>query len=75
LRRFPRTRCVLFTIRTYITPVTSIARRADDAVRLAEALDALPSDVAAYKQLDDLGPRVAVWLRDAARHVSATSTQ
>jgi hypothetical protein len=75
LRRFPRTRCVLFTIRTYITPVTSIARRADDAERLAEALDALPADVAAYKQLDELGPRVAAWLRHAARHVSATSAQ
>jgi hypothetical protein len=75
LRRFPRTRCVLFTIRTYITPVSSIVPRVDDALRLADALDALPGDVAAYKQLDDLGPRVAAWLRDRAGQVSATSAQ
>jgi hypothetical protein len=75
LRRFPRTRCVLFTIRTYITPVSSIVPRVDDALRLADALDALPADVAAYKQLDELGPRVAAWLRDRAGQVSATSAQ
>jgi dimethylamine monooxygenase subunit A len=63
LRRFPRTRCVLFTIRTYLTPVTTVARQPADAARLADALDALPGDVAAYKQLEDLGPRVAAWLR------------
>jgi Haem-dependent oxidative N-demethylase, alpha subunit-like len=63
LRRFPRTRCVLFTIRTYLTSLGAIAVRPYDAARLAEALDALPDDVAAYKQLDALGPRVAAWLR------------
>ena len=63
LRRFPRTRAVLFTIRTYLTALPALAARPADAARLAEALDALPPDVAAYKQLDELGPWVAGWLR------------
>ena len=63
LRRFPRTRCVLFTIRTYVTPLTSLAARPDDADRLAAAVEALPGDVARYKQLDELGPAVVTWLR------------
>jgi hypothetical protein len=66
LRRFPRTGAVLFTIRTYLTPLTWFDGRADDAQRLAEALDALPPDVAAYKQLDELGPWAVAWLREHA---------
>ena len=68
LRRFPRTRAVLFTIRTYLTPLADLAARPDDARRLAAALEALPADVAAYKQLDQLGPWAATWLRAAVAH-------
>lgn len=56
LRRFPRTRCVLFTIRTYVRPLRHLAGRPDDAARLAAALEALPPDVAAYKQVRELLP-------------------
>ncbi len=63
LRRFPETSCVLFTIRTHVAPLTSITADPDDAGRLAAAIAALPSDVAAYKQLDDLGERVLAELR------------
>jgi dimethylamine monooxygenase subunit A len=63
IRRFPRTGVVLFTIRTYIRPLAHLADRPDDARRLAEALEAIPADVADYKQLLDLGPLAARWLR------------
>jgi len=35
LRRFPRTDCVLFTIRTYIRPLSHLVERPQDAGRLA----------------------------------------
>src|SRR5699024_6489542 len=47
LRRFPRTRAVLFTIRTYVTPIPDIAGDPATAHRLAGALDALPDPVRA----------------------------
>ncbi len=51
LRRFPVTRCVLFTIRTYVSPVLRSAPSAGVAARLAAALDSLPGDVRDYKDL------------------------
>ena len=51
LRRLPRTGAVLFTIGTTVRPLSHLANRPDDAQRLALALDALPDDVAAYKDL------------------------
>ena len=50
LRRFPRTDCVLFTIRTYIRPLSHLVERPQDAARLAEALSQLPDDVRDYKR-------------------------
>ena len=66
LRRFPATNCVLFTIRTYVAPLSSIAEDPAEAARLAEAIEALPDDVADYKQLDEIGAVAAGWLRRAA---------
>ena len=51
LRRFPRTNAVLFTIRTYVTPIPAVAGDAGVAGRLADALDALPESVRTYKDL------------------------
>lgn len=67
LRRFPLTRCVLFTIRTHLTCLRTVAADPVEAGRLAEALDALPADVADYKQLDRLGGRAVAELRRWAR--------
>ncbi|MDJ0768178.1 MAG: DUF3445 domain-containing protein [Ilumatobacter sp.] len=59
LRRFPG--CVLFTIRTHLTP---LATRSVDIAALSAALDAMPDDVAQYKELDRVGPAIAAWLRE-----------
>jgi len=56
LRRFPHTGAVLFTIGTTVRPLSHLAGRPDDACRLAEALNAFPDDVAAYKGVDGLRP-------------------
>lgn len=65
LRRFPATRCVLFTIRTYLTPLDGVPRGGDPET-LAAAIDALPDDVAAYKQLDGVADALVDWLRQPA---------
>ncbi len=50
LRRFPRTNCVLFTFRTHVTPLAAVPEPA----ALAAAIEVLPADVRAYKQLHDI---------------------
>ena len=61
-RRFPETRCVLFTLRTYVRPLAHLSKRPDDARRLADALQAMPADVADYKKIADLTPTAVGWL-------------
>jgi hypothetical protein len=62
LRRFPRTNCVLFTIRTYIEPLDVVATPAARQ-RLADALDAMPADVREYKDLEDEAEHIVSHLR------------
>lgn len=64
LTRFQRTRCVLFTIRTFLTPLTTTAKDSESANLLANALDALPPDIASYKQLSANRFAISQWLRD-----------
>lgn len=52
LRRLPNTGCVLFTIRTYITALSSVADDIERFGRLTQAVAAMPDDVRAYKQID-----------------------
>lgn len=66
LRRFPRTSCVLFTIRTYIRPLRHLAGRPEDARRLADALEHLPDDVRDYKRTAELTDAAVHWLTSAA---------
>ncbi|KAG8922526.1 hypothetical protein FRC01_013921 [Tulasnella sp. 417] len=49
LRRLPRTGAILFTIRTYYEPVTSLAQEPGVPGRMASALRSWPEDVAVYK--------------------------
>jgi len=66
LRRFPRTNAVLFTIRTYVTPMPAIAREPEVAARLADALASLPVDVQAYKDVDTTGDAIVAMLHTAS---------
>lgn len=63
LRRFPITKCVLFTIRTYVAPIPVIAADPDVAHRLADALRGLPDDVRGYKDLRTTADRLIDALR------------
>jgi hypothetical protein len=66
LRRFSGTNCILFTIRTYIRPLSHLAERPEDAARLADALANLPDDVADYKKISDLSDAARHWLASVA---------
>jgi hypothetical protein len=63
LRRFATTNCVLFTIRTYVTPIPDVAADPDVARRLADSLDALPDDVRRYKDVRATADRLIGALR------------
>ncbi len=62
LRRLPLSGSILFTIRTFINPLSDVPPEA--AARLADVLDAMPSGVADYKKLTEVGTAIAQWLRD-----------
>lgn len=59
LRRFALTGCVLFTIRTYISPVQNVAADSASFARMTQALAAMPDDVRAYKQVDQVAAVLA----------------
>jgi dimethylamine monooxygenase subunit A len=63
LRRFAATDCVLFTIRTYVAPIGSVAGDTDIARRLAESLAALPDDVRGYKDVRTTADALVALLR------------
>ena len=53
LRRFPVHRSVLFTIRTYVTPLATVLADPDDRAAIARIVDAMPDDVRRYKDIDE----------------------
>lgn len=49
LRRLPRTGCIMFTIRSYLVPLSELATEPGVPGRLAEAVRAWPEDMKTYK--------------------------
>ena len=66
LRRLPRTRDVLFTIRTYIEPLAQVIDRPATARALAERLRELPEATAAYKGIAPFRAPLLAWLETQA---------
>jgi hypothetical protein len=66
IRRLPKTKCVLFTIRSYVQPLSHLVDRPEDAARLAEALSNLPDDVRDYKRTTELTAPAVHWLQTVA---------
>lgn len=62
LRRLPRTGGVVFTIRTFLDPLTSIESDGEARGRLASWLRGLDDEQRAYKRLETLAPAVLAWL-------------
>jgi len=49
LRRLPKSGAILFTVRTYMFPVTELAKERGVPARMASAIRSWPADVAKYK--------------------------
>jgi hypothetical protein len=64
LRRFPRTRAVLFTIGTSVAPLSTVAVDVDLSNRLAGALEHMPPSVRAYKDLAGTANALVAHFRD-----------
>lgn len=62
LRRLPVSGAVVFTIRTYVDPLTSIENSREARRTLAAYLRALPPDQRRYKRMEDLAEPLADWL-------------
>lgn len=62
LRRFPETRCILFTIHSYLTRLSDLAGT-DDGLQLAAAIEAMPDDVLDYKSIRYIIPDAVAYLR------------
>lgn len=71
LRRLPRTRDILFTIRVYVKPLAQLAP--DRAAQLAAALRALPQPVQRYKSLPPFIGAVLTWLERVEKNGSKTT--
>jgi hypothetical protein len=63
LVRLETSGAVLFLIDTRFLTLAELARVAEWARRTAAVLESLPGDIADYKGLAELGPRIAAWLR------------
>jgi hypothetical protein len=64
LRRLPASGDVVFTIRTYIRPLGEIAADADNARRLAGAIEGLPASMRDYRSMSGFADQLVTWLRD-----------
>ncbi len=62
LTRLPKTKALLFTIRTYLTPLSKI-REEPRAPELIQAIDGLPPVLQVYKRSAVWGPAVKSYLR------------
>lgn len=62
LTKLPRTHAVIFTVRSYMTPLHKV--RADgDGPALAEAIESMPQGLAGYKMRQYWGNKVLPWLK------------
>lgn len=53
LRRFPRTDAILFTIRTYVSPLRAVIAVPEHRDAIGRIVDAMPADVRGYKDISD----------------------
>lgn len=58
LRRLPATQCVLFGIRTYVSPLVGITGDLDASDAIATIVAAMPELVREYKDLDAIGDEI-----------------
>lgn len=68
LRALPRTRAVVFTIRSYHHPLAAFGHRPDVLARLASSLRRMPKDIGRYKSLPVMAEATLAWLDAQLAH-------
>ncbi|CCW11963.1 hypothetical protein EBESD8_25070 [Rhodococcus aetherivorans] len=67
LIRLPMTGALVFNIRTYMAPLEEIAQVPAWAEQLADIVEELPAEIAAYKGIDSYRMPAMAWLRERTR--------
>lgn len=62
LRRLRESGAILFTIRTYITPLGAAITGAEAAAELAASIRDMPAQTRHYKHIDPIAPALLLWL-------------
>ncbi|KAF9030722.1 hypothetical protein BDZ89DRAFT_1101300 [Hymenopellis radicata] len=62
LRRLPKTGAIVFTVRTYVEPVTELVKEIGVPGRMASAIRSWPEDVAEYKSRDRFAAQILPYL-------------
>ncbi len=66
LTKLPQTGAVVFTIRTYLEPMSALKRQGPEVTqRFIGAIRGFPDDIAEYKRLVEWGPAVVAYLQEA----------
>lgn len=63
LIRLPMTGAIVFNIRTYMAPLSEVARIPEWAEQLADIVEELPTEIAQYKGIDSYRMPAMAWLR------------
>ncbi|WML64827.1 DUF3445 domain-containing protein [Rhodococcus sp. AH-ZY2] len=71
LIRLPMTGALVFNIRTYMAPLEEIAQVPAWAEQLADIVEELPAEIAAYKGIDSYRRPAMAWLRERTRTYAA----
>ena len=74
LRRLPRTRDILFTIRVHVRPLCELATRPDRAAELASTIRSMPEPMRLYKSLPPFLDAALGWLDRVAASRSENSS-
>lgn len=73
LRRLPRSKAILFTVRTYLLPVVDLQDEPESVRNLYDSIKAMPQDMAAYKGWPIWGDAVSRWCEEVLGDKQARS--
>jgi hypothetical protein len=71
LRRLPKSRAILFTVRTFMTPLVDIQDEVDSVRELLGSIRAMPPEIAKYKARQVWGDVVERWCEDTLIRIGA----
>lgn len=71
LRRLPKSRAILFAVRTYLTPLLDLQDEPESIKELLGSIREMPAEMAKYKARQVWGSVVENWCEDQLRKVNS----